>query len=98
MSTDNLLAVWEFPRTLDVAAMVEIAQDELEQPDLHLQLLSSTGDTVTVQVVDGVAPLDPEAVLYVQGRGPFEIARRETWPGGRVLLTLAAWPRRGEDR
>jgi hypothetical protein len=51
-----------------------VAHDELERPGLHVRILSSTGDTITVQVVDGVAPLDSEAVL-----GPFEIGRRETW-------------------
>jgi hypothetical protein len=30
----------------------------------------------------------------VAKRGLFEILRREDWPGGRILLTLAAWPRR----
>jgi hypothetical protein len=34
------------------------------------------------------------ALLYVEQRGAFELLRREVWPGGRVLLTLAAWPRR----
>jgi hypothetical protein len=94
MTSDGILAAWEYPRTFDGAARVEIAQDELERPDLRLQVLSSAGDTITVQVVDGVAPLEPEAVLYVQRRGSFEITRRETWLGGRVLLSLAAWPRR----
>ena len=58
-----------------------------------LELLRSTGDTITVQVVEGRAPLGPDELLYVGGRGAFEVARREDWDG-RVLLTLAAWPRR----
>jgi hypothetical protein len=40
-------------------------------------------------VVDGTAPLDPEAVLYVERRGTFALVRREEWPGERTLLTLA---------
>jgi len=63
-------------------------------PAIQKSSVSSTGDTITVQVIDGIAPLDADAVLYAERRGPFEIARRETWPGGRELLTLAAWPRR----
>jgi hypothetical protein len=76
-----------------LAVAVHIAQDELEPPELTLRLLRSTGDTITVQVVEGQTPLDPDELLYVGGRGAYEVARREDW-GGRVLLALAAWPRR----
>jgi hypothetical protein len=94
MSSDGAVSAWAFPRSLSVAVMVQVAQDHLESPDLHIRILSTTGDGLSVQVVDGVVPFDPDAVIYVERRGPFEIARREAWPGGRVLLTLAAWPRR----
>jgi hypothetical protein len=66
---------------------------EVAPPDLTLRLPRSTGDTITVQVVEGRVPLGDE-LLYVGGRGAFEVARREDWGEGRVLLTLAAWPRR----
>ncbi len=46
------------------------------------------------KLADGTAPVHPDDLLYVGGRGAFEILRREVWPGERVLLTLAAWPRR----
>jgi hypothetical protein len=52
------------------------------------------GDSITVQVAEGTAPAEPGALLYIQGRGTFRQVRCERWPGGRVLLTLAAWPRR----
>jgi hypothetical protein len=72
--------------------MVATAPDELK-PHLHLRLVSSTGDTVTVQVVKGRAPVVPDALFYVRGRGAYELLRREVWRGERVRLTLAAWPR-----
>jgi hypothetical protein len=91
--TKDHLAAWTFPGSLDVAGMVEIARDGLRPPDLRLQVLSSVGDTAFVQVVDGVAR--PQAdILYVERRGAYAIARREEWLGGRMFLTLTAWPRR----
>jgi hypothetical protein len=45
-------------------------------------------------VDDGAVPLDPHAVVYVQRRGAYEAIQRELWSEGRVLVTLAAWPRR----
>jgi hypothetical protein len=94
MTPDAPLAAWIIEcDVVDLGAVVRSAQDgELGQPDLELRLLSSTGDTIAVQVVDGVVPVDPAALLYVAGRGAYELLRRETWPGPRVLLTLAAWP------
>jgi hypothetical protein len=71
---------------LDVVAMVEIAQDEFERPDLHLRLLSSTGDTITVQVVDGIPPFEPDNVVYVQGGTVRGLAAGDV--DGRVLLAL----------
>jgi hypothetical protein len=63
---------------------VAVAPEELKPP-LQFRLLSSTGDTVTVQVVKGSVPL--------RGRGAYELLRREVWPDERVRLTLSAWPR-----
>ena len=72
--------------------MVAVAPGELKPP-LQLRLVSSTGDRMTVQVVKGRAPVVPDALLYVRGRGAYELLRREAWPHERVQLTLAAWPR-----
>jgi hypothetical protein len=90
---DRLHGVWEFPGDTDLGEMVRTAQDQERDPDLRVQLLASAGETVTVEVVDGRVPVDPDA-LHVQDRGACELARRETWPGGRVLLLVMAWPRR----
>jgi hypothetical protein len=72
---------------------VVVAPGELKPPDLQLWLLSSTGDTITVQVLRGTVPVDPRALLYVRGRGAYEVLWSEVWPKRRVQLTLAAWPR-----
>jgi hypothetical protein len=61
-------------------------------PSETSQLLTSRGDGVTVQLAQRAPP--PDALLYVERRVAFEVQRREPWPGGRVLLTLAAWSRR----
>lgn len=73
--------------------MVKIARKELPS-DLRIRLLSSTGDTISALAMDEVVPPLDDSVLYVQHHGAYEVVRRETWPGGRVLLTLEAWPRR----
>jgi hypothetical protein len=86
--------LWQFPRDFDRGAATQIAQDGLAPPDARGHLLSSTGDTLTMQLVDGRISEDAGMVVYAGGRGAFEVVRREVWPKGRVLLTLAAWPRR----
>jgi hypothetical protein len=70
-----------------------VTPGELKPPDLELVFLSSTGDTITVRVIKGMVPADPRALLYVRGRGAYEVLRSEVWPKNRVQLTLAAWPR-----
>ena len=64
-------------------------------PQLEVEVLSSRGDHLTVQVVRGVLE-DPTAILHVEQRGDFELVRVERWPAAagppRVLLTLRAWP------
>ena len=98
MTEDSVLLAWEYPRGTDVNEMVEVAPDEHPPPDLLARLLSSRGDAITLQVVDGVSPVDPEALIFVQGRGAIELLRREhellrreQWPGGRTLLVLWEW-------
>jgi hypothetical protein len=102
VSKDIILSAWEFPRSTPLAEMVFVAREavavapgELKPPDLQLWLLSSTGDTITVRVLRGTVPVDPSALLYVRGRGAYEVLRSEVWPKQRVRLTLAAWPRLG---
>lgn len=90
---DGLLAVWLHPTSADPGTMTRVAMDMTEVPDLHVRLVASTGDTITVQVVDGRAPVGHE-LMYVQSRGAYELARVERWGEERVLLAMRAWPNR----
>ncbi|WP_242394866.1 hypothetical protein [Anaeromyxobacter oryzisoli] len=90
--TDQLLELWEFPRGFDLGKITEIAQDRLTPPDLRAQLVTSRGDVLTAQIVEGRATEGTDFLVYVRGRGAFEVLRREVWPGGRAMVTLTAWP------
>jgi hypothetical protein len=92
-NAERQVELWEFPRDFDIAKITEVAQDRLTPPDAEGYVLSSSGDTLTVQVLRGGITEDADMLVYVGGRGVFEVTRREVWPEGRVLLTLAAWPR-----
>jgi hypothetical protein len=87
------LSVWEFERGVDPGLAARTAMDDPRHPDLRVLLTFSGGDMITVRVLDG-APSDPDALLYVQGCGLFEIERIEEWPPPegsvrpRTLLTL----------
>jgi hypothetical protein len=89
----SILSAWEFDRDVDASVAEQVVHEHLDSPDLEVLHLSSAGDRVTVQVVEG-AVQDPRSVLFVEGRGLHEILRLEGWPpltpGGeaRVLLTL----------
>jgi len=87
------LGVWEHERDEDAPrAAASMATDRLRPPDFTVEVVSSRGDHLTVQVASG-ALTDPAAILYVETRGAFEVVRVEPWPG-RVLLVLRAWPHR----
>ena len=83
---------WAYERDdadgLHVAAMV--AEDRLADPDLEVVVIARRGDRLTVRVERG-GPAAPDAVLYVERAGTFEIARVEG-RAGRTLLVLKAWP------
>jgi hypothetical protein len=89
------LGVWEFDREADaLRAAAIIAMDRLASPDFHIELVSSQGDHVTVQIASG-SLTDPDAIIYVEGRGTSEIVRVEPWGDRWVMLVLRAWPNRG---
>jgi hypothetical protein len=92
--TDELLDLWEFPDSFDLGSMTIITQDHRTPADARAKLVSSRGDIITVQFVEGRLTEHVEFRVYVGGRGAFEVLRREAWPGGRVLVTLRAWPSR----
>ncbi len=94
---NDALKVWTFDRGVGPDIATRVALDQLEVPDLEVVLVSMRGDVITVQVVEG-ALSDAGDVLYVAGRGLYELVRSEAWPPAtaegapRVLLTLKAWP------
>jgi hypothetical protein len=94
---NETLKVWAFDRGIGPDVVARVSPDQLEVPDLEVVLVSTRGDVIAVQVVDGGIS-DPSDVLYVSGRGLYEMLRTETWPPAtedgspRVLLTLKAWP------
>jgi hypothetical protein len=94
VSDADLLELWEFPRSFDVGSMVEVATERLTPPDLRAHVVSSRGDVLTVQVAEGRRTEHVDLLLYVRGRGAFEVLRREAWPARRELLVLRAWPNR----
>jgi hypothetical protein len=88
------LGVWEYDRdeeALSAAALISLGR--LEPPDLAVEIISSRGDYVTIRIESG-ALTDPNAILYVETRGTFEILRVEPWPGFGSFLVLRAWPNR----
>jgi len=88
------LGVWEYDRDDDaLGAAAVISMDQLAPPDFHVEVVSSRGDHLTVQIASG-ALTNPTAILYVETKGSFEILRVEPWPNGRVILVLRAWPNR----
>jgi hypothetical protein len=88
------MGAWEYDRDDDaLRAAAIIAMDRLAPPDFHVEVVSSRGDHLTVQIASG-SLTDPAAILYVEGRGTFEIVRVEPWPDRRVMLVLRACPNR----
>src|SRR5512135_3385609 len=98
MSATATLEAWEFDPSSDLEYVVKVAMERLAPPSFIGHLLSTRGDSLTLQILAGEATSDPRSLYYVSGHGPFVLARREEWPparGGarkRVLLTLLAFP------
>jgi hypothetical protein len=93
----DTVSVWEFDRDVDLRVAARVALEQLDAPDLEAVLLSTRGDVITLEVLEG-AVTDPESVLYVARRGLYEVARMEQWrplahgDEPRVRLTLRARP------
>jgi hypothetical protein len=92
--------VWEFERDDDLGAVARHAMDGTAPADFTANLVASTGDTITLRVVSGTPSRNPGMTVYVEGRGAYEVLRREDWPPRqddvhhRVQLMLRAWPSR----
>ncbi|WP_242392915.1 hypothetical protein [Anaeromyxobacter oryzisoli] len=87
---DALVEAWEFPVGFELTAIATIAQERLTEPDVRAYLVSCRGDVLTLQIARGRITTHVPMLLFVAGRGAFELLRREVWPGPRELLTLRA--------
>ncbi len=96
--TPELVDVWEAKEGEDLGALTRVAQERARAPAFRCIILSSTDDTLGVQVMGEDLPSGNAKVLYVAGSGAFELVRVERWPPTlgtkkpRVLLKLKAWP------
>lgn len=82
-------AVWEFPRGVDLALVTESAEHRYEEPDFVGTLVANGDDTLTVDVVRGVARYDDRILYFVDGRGAFELVARDVrWEQGAVRVRL----------
>jgi hypothetical protein len=85
------IPVWKFSRGIDLALIAEVARDRLLEPDLHVEIVSTTKDALTVAITQGTVPDDSSELLFLADHGAYEVARRFWWPeraGPGVLLTL----------
>jgi hypothetical protein len=96
----DVVDVWEGDRDEDTADLTRAAMDRTREPSFRCIVLSSTGDTLGLQVVGEDLPSGSARVLHVERRGTFKLVRVERWPPTpgakrpRVLLKLTAWPAR----
>ncbi len=95
---------WEFDASCDLAESVCVARERVRPPTLRGHLLSSHGDALTLQLVEGQPRQDGRTLLYVAGYGAFVVGRWEEWPplpgctATRLLLTLLAFPQPSPPR
>jgi hypothetical protein len=98
MPAASAVEAWEFDPSSDMADVVKVAMERLAPATFVAHLLSSRGDSLALQVLEGEPTGDPRSLYYVRGHGAFVMARREEWPPApgsgrkRLLLTLLAFP------
>ena len=95
---NEVVEVWEPGGDQDPDQLTRAALDRTHEPSFSCVVLSSTGDTLGLQIVGDRLPSGDARFVYVGGRGTFELVRVERWPPTpgtkkpRVLLKLRAWP------
>ena len=93
-----MVPAWEFDPACDLGEVMRLATEHLAPPSFVARVLSTRGDALTLQVVEGSPSDDPRSLYYVGGHGAFVLARREEWPPRpgsekkRLLVTLLAFP------
>ncbi len=70
-------AVWEFFRGVDHALVSETAAHRYEDPDFSATVIARTRDTLTVEIVGGVARYDHRILYFVDGHGVYEQIARD---------------------
>jgi len=96
-----VVEAWEFDCSCDLVEVVAVATERSAPPSFAGHLLSSYGDSLTVQLTAGAVEPGPRSLYYVRGRGSFVLGRAERWPpapgggGARLLVTLLAFPQPG---
>jgi hypothetical protein len=82
-------AVWEFFSGLDHALVSETAAHRYEEPDFSADVVARTRDSLTVDVVGGVARYDHRILYFVEGHGVFEqVARDVRMSRGEIRVRL----------
>ena len=76
-----------------LAEVTAVAIDGSSAPEVAGRLLATTGDTVRVEVTMGRLPESRDVLLYVGRLGWFEVTQRVRRQC-KLILSLAAWPRR----
>jgi hypothetical protein len=96
----DVVEVWEAEQDQELSELTRAALDRTRDSAFRCIVLSSTGDTLGLQVVGDDLPSPDAKFLYVERRGTFKLVRVERWPPPagtkrpRVLLKLTAWPTR----
>ncbi len=87
------LAAWEHRGDVTLTEAALVAAGRLEPPTLRVEVVGVLGEYVTVLVLGG-ALADPASLLYVEGRGAYEVVSVEPWPDTGRFLVLRPWARR----
>ena len=88
-----LLEAWQFTRGIDAHSAQRVA-DERGGGDVRVSVLTAGPAWLRVEMLGGESK--PGSLLFLSGRGLFEVTRRDEWRaangGTRVLLTLRTAP------
>lgn len=94
----SVVEAWEFDPGCELSEVMQLASERVAEPTFAGALLSTRGDTLTIQVLFGSPSADPRSLFYVAGYGAFVLSRLEAWPplpgrsAERFLVTLSAYP------
>ena len=94
----ELVAGWQFDSHVDREIAEQIALERLDGPDLHVVVLSAGVGWVRALVISGAPGVG--SLVYLRGRGLFEVARCDghvdTRGEARVVAMLTTLPSAAE--